>query len=215
MVQTFSALMLVAALWIGGLWLSGQLQGRVCTRRVNLSFGVAAILILFLPVSGMRLWSVAFSFCPNPSLPLLGMVCVALWQRLFGTRIFRPADWQAAWLFGAIAGSALHLHPMVLGSLDLYYWGWDREVAAWCLAALAMVFLVCGNRLGVLLLAALIAFAVDALESANCWDYVIDPFYWMIGVVATVARGVRRTTGWWRTRRGGRDAESLPVPVVS
>ena len=86
---------------------------------------------------------------------------------------------------------------MLFGSLDLYYWGWDREGAGWCLAALAVVFLARGNRFGVLLLAALLAHGVDALESANCWDYVIDPFYWLIGVGVTATRSV----AWFLARR--------------
>lgn len=217
MTQTFYGLMLVATLWFAGLWLGTRLRGRGCSRGVNLAFGVAAVLILFLPVSGVRLWSLAFSFCPNPSLPLLGMVCAGLWQRLFGVVVFRPADWRATWRFGAIAGCALYLHPMVFGSLDLYYWGWDRVSAAWGLAALAVVFLAVGNRLGVLLLAALIAFAVDALESANCWDYVIDPFYWMIGVVVTMMRGGVWLRGhWraWRMRQRGDSATPFPAPAT-
>lgn len=212
MTQTFYALMAVATLWFAGVWLGMRLRGRGCSRGVNLGFGIAAVLILFLPVSGVRLWSVAFSFCPNPSLPLLGMVCAGLWQRLFGVVVFRPADWRTTWRFGAIAGCALYLHPMVFGSLDLYYWGWDRVGAAWALAALAVIFLAAGNRLGVLLLAALIAFALDALESANCWDYVIDPFYWMIGVVVTGVRSVREALARWRTRLRGDSAPPFPAP---
>ena len=216
MTQVFYALMLGATLWFAGLWLGTRLRGRGCSRAVSCGFGVAAVLLLFLPVSGVRLWSVAFSFCPNPSLPLLGMVCAGLWQRLSGVVIFRPADWRATWRFGAIAGCALYLHPMVFGSLDLYYWGWDRLVAAWGLAAVAGIFLACGNRHGVLLLAALIAFALDALESANCWDYVIDPFYWMIGVGVAIVRGVNWGLARWRGRRARRrDEPVFPRPAVS
>jgi hypothetical protein len=89
----------------------------------------------------------------------------------------------------AFAGSALYLHPMFLGAVDLYYWGWERTWAVWGLAAMAGVLLLWGNRLGVLFLAALIAYAVNALESQNCWDYIMDPFYWLIsvGVVGTRA----------------------------
>ncbi len=216
MVQPFYTLMLLATLWFGVLWLSARLRGRGCSRRVNLVLGIVAVLLLFVPVSGMRLWSLAFSFCPNPSLPLLGMVCAGLWQQLFGVVVFRSADWRATWLFGAIAGSALYLHPMVFGSLDLYYWGWDRSGAVWCLAALAVVFLARGNRHGVLLLAALMAFALDALESANCWDYVIDPFYWLIGGLVTLVRGAAWLRGhWraWRLRRRSESATPFPTPA--
>jgi hypothetical protein len=215
MVPAFYTMILVATLWFALLWACARLRVRGCTRRVNLGFGIATVLILFLPVGNLRLWSWAFSFCPNPSLPLLGMVCAGLWQRLFGIVIFKRADWRAIWIFGAVVGSALYLHTMVFGSLDLYYWGWHRESAGWCLAALAVAFLAWGNRHGVLLLAALMAYAVDALESANCWDYVIDPFYWMIGVVVTIARGAAWGLARWRVRRGSRDVEPLPVPVIS
>jgi hypothetical protein len=95
-------------------------------------------------------------------------------------------------MFGAITGSVLYLHPIFFRSLDLYYWGWDRAGAAWALAALAGIFLAGGNRLGVLLLGALIAYSVDALESANCWDYLIDPLYWLISLGVTVSWGINR-----------------------
>ena len=130
MVPTFYSVVLVAILWLALLAASSRLHIRGCTRRVNLAFGVVTVLILFLPLGGLRLGSWAFSVCPNPSLPLLGMACAGLCQRLSGVAVFKPADWRAMWSFGAVAGSALYLHPMLFGSLDLYYWGWDREGAA-------------------------------------------------------------------------------------
>jgi hypothetical protein len=211
MVPAFYTLISVATLWFVLLWVCSRLPTPACSRRVNLGFGIATVLILFLPVDGLRLWSWAFSFCPNPSLPLLGMVCAGLWQRLFGIAVFKPADWRATWIFGVVVGSALYLHTMLIGSLDLYYWGWDRESAVWSLAALSVAFLACGNRHGVLLLAALIAHAVDALESANCWDYIIDPFYWMISVGVLVTRSVAGCRVRWR---GGRPVDPLPPLVV-
>jgi hypothetical protein len=158
---------------------------------VKVGLGIATVLILFIPVEGLRLWNWAFSFCPNPSLPMLGLVVAGLWQRLFGIAVFKPADWNAAWIFGAGVGTILYLHPMCFGALDLYYWGWDRQ-GAWAIGGLAIVFLASGNRVGVLLLAALIAFALNALESGNCWDYIIDPFFWMISVTVLTIRAIVR-----------------------
>jgi hypothetical protein len=194
-----------AALWLALLWGCARLGVRGCTRRVKLGFGVVTALSLFLPMDGLRVWSWGFSVCPNPSLPLLGLVCAGLWQRVFGLAVFKPADWQAAWIFGLVAGSVLYLHPMLFGAIDFYFWGWDREVAIACAGALAVAFLAAGNRFGVLLLAALIAYAVDALESANFWDYAVDPVYWLIGVVVTVTRG----TAWCLARR----RPPLPPPA--
>ncbi|MSU48012.1 MAG: hypothetical protein EXS37_02810 [Opitutus sp.] len=211
MVPAFYTLILVATLWLAVLATCARLQVRGCTRLVNVGLGLATVLLLFLPVGGLRLWNWAFSFCPNPSLPLLGMVCAGLGQRLFGIEVLKPADWRATWIFGLVAGSALYLHPMLVGSLDLYYWGWERARAGWFLAALAVVFLAGGNRHGVLLLAALIAYALDALESGNCWDYVIDPFYWMTGVVVMGTRGV----AWCLARRRDQSAgRALPPPAA-
>ncbi|MDP3070192.1 MAG: hypothetical protein Q8N18_07885 [Opitutaceae bacterium] len=191
-------LVLVALLWLVLMWLGARLRPQGCPRVLNLAFGVVAALLLFVPVDGLRMANWVFGFCPNPSLPLIGVVCAGIWQRLGGLTVLRLADWTAAWIFGAVAGSALYLHPMVLGSLDLYFWGWDRAGAAWGLAALAIMFLAAGNRFGVLLLAALIGFACHALESSNAWDYAIDPIFWFVSMGALAWRAVHRH----RERRG-------------
>jgi len=220
MIPTFYTMVLAAILWLVLLYAASRARVRGCSRRVNLALGIAAVLLLFVPVGSVRLWSWFFSFCPNPSLPMLGMVCAGIWQRLFGLEVLKPADWRATWIFGAVTGSALYLHPMFVGSLDLYYWGWEHELAAGSLAVLAAAFLATGNRLGVLLLAALIAYACRALESANCWDYVVDPFYWMIGVVVVTRRAVGALVSRWRLRRTGeappafKGAAVLPKPAA-
>ena len=169
-------------LWLTLLWGGARLYPRRQGGWVNAVFGLATLLMLFVPIGELPIWSWAFTFWPNPSLPMLGMVCAALWQHLCGVPVFKPADWRATWIFGAVAGTILYLHPIVLPALDLYYWGWDRTAAVWTLAGVAVLFLAWGNRLGVFFLAALVAFQLDALESRNCWDYVIDPFYWLISL---------------------------------
>jgi hypothetical protein len=169
-------------------------------RTAKILAGIATILALFVPLDGPPLWNRVFSFYANPCLPMLGIVCTGVWARLLGLHIFRPADWQGIWIFGASAGTALYLHAIVLGNFDLYYWGWDRRVSAILLGTLAVVSLACGNRLGVLLLAGLVSYAVTALESHNCWDYIVDPLYWVtsLGVLAVqpvLALRRRRTVG--------------------
>jgi hypothetical protein len=191
-VSVFYALVSMATLWLVLLWMVARLGLTRFALLIKVVCGLATPLLLFLPVGGLPLWSSAFSFFPNPSLPALGVVSAALCRSLCGVTILKPADWRATWMFGAITGSVLYLHPIFFRSLDLYYWGWDRAGAAWALAALAGIFLAGGNRLGVLLLGALIAYSVDALESANCWDYLIDPLYWLISLGVTVSWGINR-----------------------
>lgn len=194
------ACVVAATAWLALLWLCGRLKMKRRNRALKTAFGVATVLLLFVPIGGVPLWNRVFSFYPNPSLPMLGVVCAALWQRLFGLTVFKPADWRATWIFGAVAGSALYLHPMILGALDLYYWGWERVYATWTLAGLAVIFLAAGNRLGVLLLAALIGYALNALESRNGWDYVMDPFLWFASLGAVSMRAAAALVKRMRSR---------------
>jgi hypothetical protein len=57
------------------------------------------------------------------------------------------------------------------------------------------------------LVAALAALGLEALESRNAWDYVIDPFYWLLSLGmlgAILLRSVRRR------RASGAAAAGLP-----
>jgi hypothetical protein len=209
LVHAFYAAVSVATVWLALLWVLRS-QPRRRPRVLRVALGATALLLLFVPFGGLPLWSRAFSFYPNPSLPVLGLVCAALWQRLLGISVFKPADWRAIWFFGAIAGSVLYLHPMVIGAIDLYYWGWERETATWTLATVAIVLLACGQRLGVLLLAALLAYAVNALESQNCWDYLVDPIYWLMGIAVLIKRACLRALGRRDSRTTALTRETAP-----
>lgn len=199
LIITFYALAAGALLWFGLLWACSRRRADLCRRKTAVLAAVAAAVLLLVPFGGSPLWNRAFSFFPNLSLPLLGVVCAALWPRVLGGTLFARADWVATWIFGAVVGSVLYVHPLVLGAVDLYYWGWEREAAGWGVAVLAVGLLACGNRLGVLLLAALAAYAMNTLESRNCWDYLVDPLLWLLslgfaGIQAfgAVARGLTR-----------------------
>jgi hypothetical protein len=190
LIPVFYALVAVAALWLLLLCCVGVKFSRR-KRLLALGLGAITVWLLLVPLHGLPLWSRAYSFYPNPSLPLLGILCAALWHRLLGVAVFKPADCRAVWMFGAVAGTSLYLHPFIFkGALDLYFWGWDREVAAIGLGTFAVVLLALGSRLGVLMLAALLGYAVNALESQNCWDYVMDPIYWLISLGVLAKWGV-------------------------
>jgi hypothetical protein len=184
------ALMSVACVWLAVLWVCAKSK-RVgsLSARTKLFAGAATALLLLIPFTGSPLWIRIFSFHPNPSVPMLGIAFAGLWFRLFDVALFKRGDWNAIWVFGCVGGSVLYLHPMLLGAVDLYFWGWDRAVSAWSVGLLAIAFLACGSRLGVLLLGALLAYRVAALESLNCWDYVMDPIYWLISCGVLAQRG--------------------------
>jgi hypothetical protein len=217
LVPVFYAVIAIATLWLALLWCARFTPSRRA-RIVKVLIGVTLVWMLFVPFGGLPLWSRAFSFHPNPSLPSLGIVCAALWQRLLGIAVFKPGDWRAAWWFGVVGGSLLYLNPVIFGSVDLYFWGWDRETAVWSLTAGAVAMLTIGSRLGVLLLAALLAYSVNALESQNCWDYIMDPFYWLIAMAVLGKRAFACALGSWRNDAStgrNRAQGTLLDPVVA
>jgi len=85
----------------------------------------------------------------------------------------------------------------------------------WTLAALAAALLAGGNRLGVLLLAALLGYSVQALESQDCWDYALDPIFWIWSLGAVGTGIVREAARWVLGKREGRArrGEEQPVPA--
>ena len=208
----FCGLVCGVTLWLALLWAGARLKIGRPGRTVKIILGVATVFLLFAPAGRLSVWSWAFSICPNPSVPMLGVICAALWRNLFGVAVFKPADWRATWNFGAVAGTLLYLHPFAVGALDLYYWGWHPVVALSALAGLAILLLAWGNRLGVLLLAALFAFELETLESQNCWDYVVDPFFWIVSLGFVIARAFRAWRGG-RVRPGAEGTGLGPATI--
>jgi len=137
-------------------------------------------------IGGVNYWSL-FAWCRtlemNPSFTLTGLLAIALWQRLSGSKIFRSEDWRVTWIFGAVA--SLALYPMGLGltSIDPYAWGWERSLPV-AVAFVAALLLLAGNRCGILLLLPLGGFLLHLQESSNFWDALIDPFYGIASLVA-------------------------------
>jgi hypothetical protein len=129
---------------------------------------------------------------PNPSFTLTALLGIALWERISRKRIFRPEDWNAAWIFGT--ASALLLYPMSLGltSLDPYGWGWGPRIPILVAVASAMLILR-GSRFGILLLLPFAGFLTGLQESTNFWDAVIDPFYAIFSILAVFATTASRS----------------------
>ncbi len=216
----YYALVCTLAVWLGLLGLrtkvrrvlrrdrghppAGSAAPTVEAMAAKLGLGAIAALIALVPAGGLPLWKWAFSFCPNPSLPLLAAICAALAPRLFRVTLFGPADWRAAWRCGAIVGTVLYLQPFCLPGFDLYYWGSHPHVVAWTLALAALGFLGAGLRFGVVFLLALAAYAGRLLESHNGWEYTMDPFYWMISVGLVALHGARAVVGRLAGRPEGR-----------
>ncbi|MSU73463.1 MAG: hypothetical protein EXS43_14175 [Opitutus sp.] len=184
----------VATLWLALAWVGARLRGSRCSRAMLWGIGAAVLAVALVPFAGLSLWRWGLSIWPNPSVPLVGLAGLALWRHLGGRIMFSRADHRVAWIFGAVAGSALGLQTLSPVALDLYRWGWDGLVAVGAVSALAVFLFARGNRFGILLLAAILAWALGALETSNLWDYVVDPIYWL----ASLGAGLNA----WREKRG-------------
>jgi hypothetical protein len=85
-----------------------------------------------------------------------------------------------------IALVAIVFYPLALGvsMLDPYAWGFGSFTLLAAVIVTALIAWFAGsNRIAIILALAILAWAVGWHESANLWDYILDPFLglWAIG----------------------------------
>ncbi len=173
---------LTSVLWLTLNGVTARILGRPIGPRLQAAWGLVSVGLLFVPVGPVSLGRWVESFFPNPSLLGIAFVLALLWRNLTQRELLRPADIRALLAIAAIGGSLLYLNPLWGRAVDFYYFGWRNGPAIWTITALALFLLAVGNRVGVVLTAALAAFAMSALESENAWDYVVDPLIWLVSL---------------------------------
>lgn len=150
--------------------------------------GLAAAGLLALPVQGfpMALWVAGLN--ANFSIPLNGLLAVAVWEKAFSRKYFTAQDCLAASGFGVVAGLVLYPLALGFGKFDPYEWGWAFSGLFVVIAALTGWLIWKKNRFGLLLLLAIMAWHLRLLESANYWDYLLDPVYFFVSIIALGGR---------------------------
>jgi hypothetical protein len=139
--------------------------------------GVVAVAVALACVP-LRRWSLVgwlVALAGAPSVSSLVLLIAVAWERLTGRAVLDARAWRTAFRFLALAAVSLYPMSLGLGRFDPYALGWNN---VWMLAALWAVsvwLLLSGDRFGVVLLLAVLAFNVRLLESSNLWDYLIDP----------------------------------------
>ena len=132
-----------------------------------------------MPIAG---WARGVSV--NSSIPFASLIAVALWEGEFRRQWFSRADWTVAWAFGMAAG--LGLYPLALGwgSFDPYEWGWSFSPLFVAVAVMTALLAWKQNRFCLPLLLAIAAYHLRLQESANYWDYLLDPVYCLVSIIA-------------------------------
>lgn len=160
-------------------------------------FALAAVLglaTLLFPWFGHAVPYWSASLTPNFSVIMAGLLIVAIAGRTTGCTIFGRGEWNTAWIFGAVASWALYPSALGLGpqNFDSYALGWpwlfhaQSGVLMGAVGLTAALLLWRGNRFGYLLLLTLIGYAAGFQESENFWDYLIDPVYGAVALLAVL-----------------------------
>ncbi len=164
---------------------------------------VFALAIVAVPVGGIPLARWLISLNANFSIPFTALLLIKVWQKATGISsvdstekqsktLFETKSIRFFWFFGAVSG--LVLYPMALGAAP-----WDPYLLGWRFSPLFMVMMVLTlyliykkESLGVALAFSILAFNLKLLESANFWDYLIDPFFAITSVAVLIKTVYRK-----------------------
>lgn len=156
--------------------------------------GAVALAAVWFPWFGHPLpfWSAGLS--ANFSVVMVVLLVLGIADRARDGDSLRSGGWRAAWIFGAVAGMLLYPSALGMGlrNFDAYALGWPwlfwgPSVLLFGGAGLTAASLLWrGNRFGWILFGALLAYSTGFQESDNLWDYLLDPVY---GAVALLALG--------------------------
>jgi hypothetical protein len=153
------------------------------TRRLLL-LGLIALGMLAVPIQGIPIARWVASINSNFSIPFTGLLAVTVWEQAFAKKIFSARDWHTTWIFGAVGGLVLYPLALGFGKFDTYEWGWSFSPLFAGIAALTGLLIWKQNRFGILLLLAIVAYHLRLLESMNYWEYLLDPVYCLISILA-------------------------------
>jgi hypothetical protein len=110
------------------------------------------------------------------------------------------ARWAAIWCALA-CGLAVYPAALGLGTVDPYLWGWASPGVTAVAAVVGAGLLAAGNGFGWTLLAAGVLWQLGALDSANGWDYLVDPVVALLAAAAVAGAGLKIVVS--RLFRGG------------
>ena len=167
---------------------TGPRQMPVWARRLALLLSLAAV---WIPIQGLPLNRWVAGVVPGFSIPLLALMLHAALRGLGREGFLRAADLRSLGGFVMVVGGIFYPLALGWGSWDPYALGWGSGVLFGVGAALSALLLVRRIRLGWVLMAAILTWHLQALESTNYWDYLLDPLLFLLSPVLVLwnARG--------------------------
>ena len=139
----------------------------------------ACFALLWIPVgaAGLPLLAYIRGVSSDLSITFVALACASLLMQWRGKPVIPVRERSA--VFYAVAIGAIFLYPLALGlgDWDAYRPGWGSPGMLLVLLVLIVGCMARGLRLlPVLTALALLAWTAGVLESANLWDYLIDPW---------------------------------------
>jgi hypothetical protein len=175
-------------------------SGRIVALRVLVCFVLANLLFwpLFTLFTPLELPLAAYIRGFTGELSIVSMLL--LWTAYFSPKEIHVPAVMKVW----IAVVAIAFYPLALGvsMLDPYAWGYGSiALLAGVLITAFIAWLAGSNRIAIILAVAILAWAAGWHESANLWDYILDPFLglWAIGSLIRSswrARAARAQAGY-------------------
>jgi len=179
---------------VAGQSIVGLFRRNVGGWRPTLILGFLSALVVVIPLGGLPLARWLISINANFSISLTALVFSKVWENASGIRLLDRKGFLGSSMFGLLAGLALYPMALGLGRFDPYEFGWSFSWLFVLLMVITVILLFMKNRFGVVLAASILGYDLQLLESANLWDYLVDPFFVFISGVmlgGRLIRGVR------------------------
>ncbi len=140
---------------------------------------LAGAALLLLPAGPSALGPLLRAWLGDLSIPNLALLVAALASGIAGIVVIDRRNLATILMVAGISGLLLYPLAFGLAAIDPYRLGYDPLLLPAALLPLCVAGWLSGRRAAIgLLLAALVGFHLDLLESQNLWDYLVDP--WLV-----------------------------------
>jgi hypothetical protein len=156
---------------------------------------------LWWPLGEAKLPALAYvrGLSSDLSITLVALACLGLWHGVVKEhepdRSFIKRETGIVFVVAAAAGLFLYPLALGLGDWDAYRLGWGTPALWLVLLMMTVVARLRKFRLLPLLLAlAMLGWAAGLLESTNLWDYLLDPWLFVLSLVYCIKAAFRQAT---------------------